>query len=125
MKTVLVIVDRHELRENITEILGLSGFKTLQSVTPKVGFETALANLPDVIVFDIMIEEQEVAQFFAKLSAHPTLRNTPTVILDGNVVPSRILIAVKELNVTHIAKPFPQEVLVDAVTKCSETRNGK
>lgn len=123
METVLVIEDRHELRDNIVEILELAGYKTLQSVTPRVGFETLQSKLPQIVVFDIMIEEKDVIEFFSNLFKDEALRKIPTVILDGNVVPPNIVEALKDLKVVHVSKPFPQEVLVQAVKRCSELAN--
>ena len=55
MKTVLVIEDNLELRENTTELLELAGYKVFTANDGKQGFEQALLYHPDVIICDIMM----------------------------------------------------------------------
>ena len=56
-KTILVIDDNNDLRENTAEILDLAGYKTLTAENGKRGVEVATREKPDVIVCDIMMPE--------------------------------------------------------------------
>ena len=49
MKTILVIEDNEDIRENVTEILGLSGYNVLQAANGKEGVESAQKNIPDLL----------------------------------------------------------------------------
>jgi len=122
MNTVLVIEHRHELRDNIAEILNLSGFAVMVCVKPKTGFEKAKNNAPDVIVFDIMIEEEEVIEFFGRLISEQKTRKIPVVVLDGNIVSPSIRQQIAELNAVHVNKPFSQEELIDAIKSAIDHR---
>ncbi|WP_153798372.1 response regulator [Foetidibacter luteolus] len=55
MKKILVIEDNDEVRENIAEILELSNYKVFTAPNGKEGVETALRELPDLVVCDIMM----------------------------------------------------------------------
>lgn len=120
MKTVLVIEDRHDLRGNIIEILELENFKVLYSVKPTVGFELAKKHLPDIIIFDIMIEENDVLAFFDLLRSTPQTNSIPVVVLDGISIPEAVMKHIVNQPTVHVNKPFSQEVLIAAVHSALE-----
>ena len=55
MKTILLIEDNEEIRENMGEILELSNYKVLTAADGKEGVALAIQNKPDLIVCDIMM----------------------------------------------------------------------
>jgi len=55
MKSILVIDDNNEIRENTAEILGLAGYKTFTAENGKRGVEAAIKYQPDLIICDIMM----------------------------------------------------------------------
>ena len=55
MKTILVIEDNLEIRENISEILDLEGFRVIVATDGKTGLELATQELPEIILCDIMM----------------------------------------------------------------------
>lgn len=57
MKTVLIIEDNLEIRENTAEILELAGFKVINAENGKVGLTMAERSKPDIILCDIMMPE--------------------------------------------------------------------
>ena len=57
MKSVLVIDDNADIRDNTAEILELAGYKTYTAENGKRGVEMAQQMKPDVIVCDIMMPE--------------------------------------------------------------------
>jgi CheY-like chemotaxis protein len=57
MKTILVIEDIMEMRENITEILQLAPYDVVQAANGKQGIELARQNHPDLILCDILMPE--------------------------------------------------------------------
>ena len=54
-KKILVIEDKEEVRENIVEILELSGYKAISCENGKQGVEAAKQHQPDLILCDIMM----------------------------------------------------------------------
>ncbi|HNG06614.1 MAG TPA: response regulator, partial [Saprospiraceae bacterium] len=54
-KTILIIDDHLEIRENTAEILELSGFNVLKAENGRVGVDVALSSKPDLIICDIMM----------------------------------------------------------------------
>jgi len=55
MKTILLIEDNTDVRENTAEILELASYKVLQAENGKIGVEMAQKNMPDLIICDIMM----------------------------------------------------------------------
>jgi len=55
MKTILVIEDNKDVRENTSEILELANYKVLQAENGKQGVELAQNAKPDLIICDIMM----------------------------------------------------------------------
>ena len=52
MKKILIIEDNTDVRENLQEILGLSGYEAVVAENGKVGVEKAQSFLPDLILCD-------------------------------------------------------------------------
>lgn len=72
MKRILLIEDNPEVRENLCEILELSGYTVEQADNGKVGVEKALTSPPDLILCDVMMPELDgfgVLQILSKKSA--------------------------------------------------------
>ena len=57
MKKILVIEDTQEVRENLAEILELSGYSVSTAENGKVGVRSAQENRPDLIICDVMMPE--------------------------------------------------------------------
>src|SRR4030095_10515350 len=57
MRSILVIDDNIDIRENTAEILELAGYKTTTAENGKKGVEQAIKTKPDLIVCDIMMPE--------------------------------------------------------------------
>ena len=57
MKTILLIEDNRQIRDNVTEILELSHYKVFTAENGKDGVTLAISNQPDLILCDIMMPE--------------------------------------------------------------------
>ena len=57
MKSILVIDDNQDIRDNTAEILELAGYKVSTAENGKRGVDMAIKEKPDVIVCDIMMPE--------------------------------------------------------------------
>ena len=57
MKTILIIEDNSDIRENTAEILELSSFNVLRASNGKAGIDIAVGQRPDLILCDIMMPE--------------------------------------------------------------------
>ncbi len=80
-KKILVIEDNIDVRENIEELLQLSGYNVFTAENGKDGISKALANNPDLILCDIMMPEMDGFGVLRILSNNPTTMNTPFIFL--------------------------------------------
>ena len=55
MKKILLIEDNMEVRENLAEILTLSGYDVVTGEDGVIGVEKAISESPDLILCDVMM----------------------------------------------------------------------
>jgi CheY-like chemotaxis protein len=77
MKSILVIDDNSDIRENTAEILDLAGYKTFTAENGKAGVEVALREKPDLIVCDIMMPELDGYGVLHLLKKNTQTENIP------------------------------------------------
>ena len=80
-RTILIIDDHNDIRENTAEILALAGYKTFTAENGKRGVEMALAEKPDLIVCDIMMPELDGYGVLHLLRKNPETENIPLIFL--------------------------------------------
>ena len=78
---ILVIEDNNDVRENIEELLQLSGYKVFTAENGKVGTAKALEEIPDLILCDIMMPELDGFGVLRILSNHPSTIDIPFIFL--------------------------------------------
>src|SRR5665213_1006561 len=85
MKTVLIIEDNNDIRENACEMLELKGYKVLFAVNGKTGIELAKQEKPDVILCDIMMPEANGYEVFNALKEDSRTTAIPFIFLTASV----------------------------------------
>ena len=80
-KTILVVEDEPMLLQNISSILELYGFKTLQAASGFEGIDKAIANMPDLIVCDVMMEGMSGFEMIEKVRSTPVIQSIPFIFL--------------------------------------------
>lgn len=81
MKKILIIEDNSDVRENIAEILLLSGYETIMAEDGKIGVEKAQNELPDLILCDIMMPELDGYGVLHILSRQQQTSDIPFIFL--------------------------------------------
>lgn len=115
MKTILLIEDTPEMRENTAEILELSNYKVLTAENGKVGVEMAKEHKPDLIICDVMMPELDGFGVLHILSKEPTTSSIPFVFLTAKAEKSDFR---KGMNLgadDYLTKPFDDVELLDAI----------
>lgn len=115
MKTILLIEDNKEMRENIAEILELANYKIHSAKNGKIGVELAKKQKPDLIVCDIMMPELDGYGVLNILSKNPDTANIPFIFLTAKAEKSDFR---KGMNLgadDYITKPFQDEELLNAI----------
>lgn len=115
MKKILIIEDNAEIRENIAEILELASYSTLTAENGKTGMEMALANLPDLIICDIMMPVLDGYGVLHMLQKNTELRNTPFIFLSAKAEKAEIRKGMEMGGDDYITKPFDTTELLNAI----------
>ena len=123
MKTILVIEDNNEVRENIAEILELSNYRVLTAPEGKTGVETALKEKPDLIVCDIMMPVLDGYGVLHLLNKHNDTYGTPFIFLTAKSEKSDFRKGMEMGADDFITKPF--EDVKSHRNKAPEKRNLK
>lgn len=115
MKTILVIDDTREMRENITEILQLAPYEVLQATNGKEGIELARQTRPDLILCDIMMPELDGFGVLHILAKDPGLADVPFVFLTAKAEPTDFRTGMNLGADDYVSKPFDDLTLLNVV----------
>ena len=115
MKSVLVIDDNKDIRENTAEILDLAGYKTFTAENGKKGVDVALREKPDVIVCDIMMPELDGYGVLHLLKKNPETQDIPFVFLTAKTERSNFRKGMEMGADDYITKPFDDIELLNAI----------
>ena len=115
MKKILLIEDNLEVRENTVEILELAGYNMLTAKDGKEGVSMAKAELPDLIICDIMMPGLDGYGVLHILSRNVSTSMIPFIFLTAKAGKSDLR---KGMNLgadDYITKPFEETELLDAI----------
>ena len=115
MKTILIIEDNLDVRENTAEILELADYKVLTAENGKIGIDLAKKHTPDLIICDIMMPELDGYGVIHVLSKNEQTASIPFIFLSAKTEKADIR---KGMNLgadDYLTKPFDDLELLDAV----------
>lgn len=115
MKKILLIEDNPDVRDNTAEILQLSGYEVITAENGKAGVETALAELPDLIICDIMMPVLDGYGALHLLSKNEKTAAIPFVFLTAKAERSDMRKGMEMGADDYITKPFDDIELLKAV----------
>lgn len=118
MKTVLIIEDNLEIRENTTEILELEGYRVLSAENGKDGIEMAGKVKPDIILCDIMMPEVDGYEVIRALKANRSTATIPFIYVTASGEKSEVQLAMDLGAGGFIRKPFDTKELMQVIHKC-------
>lgn len=115
MKKILVIEDNMDVRENLAEILTLSGYEALTAENGKVGVEKAQLSLPDLILCDIMMPELDGYGVLHILSRQATTADIPFIFLTAKSEKEDFRRGMSLGADDYITKPFDDIALLQTI----------
>ena len=83
MKTILVIEDNSEIRENVTEILELAQYKVISAENGKDGVALAMQITPDLVLCDIMMPVLDGYGVLHLFNKDPKLSSVPFIFVSA------------------------------------------
>ncbi|GAA0190999.1 hypothetical protein GCM10009122_53110 [Fulvivirga kasyanovii] len=117
MKTVLVIEDNKEIRENTIELLELAGYRVIDVEDGKAGIEAAGRELPDIILCDIMMPQADGYEVLETLKSNLSTSGIPFIYLTASAEKKEIQKAMDMGANAYICKPFDVNELMDTVER--------
>ncbi len=115
MKTILIIEDNEDIRENVAEILSLSDYKVLMAPNGKEGIEVAQKNKPDLIICDIMMPGVDGYGVLHVLHKDPETQSIPFIFLTSKSERGDFRTAMEMGADDYITKPFAGNELLNAI----------
>ena len=115
MKKILVIEDNTEVRENIAELLELSGYQVYTAENGKIGVEIAMNGSPDLILCDVMMPEMDGFGVLRILGANPVTADLPFIFLTAKAEKTDFRKGMGLGADDYITKPFDDVELLDAI----------
>lgn len=122
MKKIVVIEDNAEMRENIEEILELADYEVLSASDGKEGVELVKAEIPDLIICDIMMPSLDGYGVLYYLSKIPQTNGIPFIFLTAKAERSDMRKGMNMGADDYITKPFDEMELLSAVESRIEKR---
>lgn len=118
MKTVLVIEDTTEIRENACEMLELEGYKTISASDGKAGIALAKQSKPDIILCDIRMPKADGYEVFTTLKNDAATTHIPFIFLTASVERKEIEAGLGMGAKGYIKKPFEEQDFFDTIARC-------
>jgi len=115
MKSILLIEDNDEIRENTAEILELSNFKVYRASDGKEGVQLALDKKPDLVVCDIMMPVLDGYAVLHMLQHNPDTENIPFIFLTAKTERENWRKGMDLGADDYITKPFTGTELITAI----------
>lgn len=115
MKTILLFEDNRDLRENISEMLDLAGYKTETASNGKLGLEKAQTLMPDLIICDVMMPVLDGFSVLRILSNNSVTAGIPFIFLTAKAEKSDFRKGMSLGADDYITKPFDESDLLNAV----------
>ncbi len=123
-KTILVIEDQQDVRENIVELLELSNYQVRDTSNGKEGVKAALESQPDLILCDIMMPEMDGYEVLYVLSKNPATSGIPFIFLTAKAEKADFRKGMNMGADDYITKPFREIELLGAIERRLEKFRG-
>jgi len=108
-RCVLVVDDERDLREGIAECLEMEGYLVEQARNGREALDLAAANVPAIILLDLMMPVMSGWQVIEALRTSATLNAIPVVVISAaHQLPQGVCV---------ITKPFRFEDLLRTIRK--------
>jgi CRP-like cAMP-binding protein len=112
---VLIIEDNDDIRESTSEILELAGYAVIQAVNGKEGVASAVSELPDLILCDIMMPEMDGYSVLHLLGKNQETAVIPFIFLTAKTDRQDMRKGMEMGADDYLTKPFDDVELFNAI----------
>ncbi|WP_423127267.1 hybrid sensor histidine kinase/response regulator [Gaoshiqia sp. Z1-71] len=114
-KTILIIEDKQELREEISETLKFEGYQVMETSSGAEGIRLAAQLLPDVILCDIMMPEPDGFVVLSQLKENLKTAMIPFIYITALSDRADIRKGMELGADDYLIKPFSREELLNSI----------
>ncbi|MCB0795421.1 MAG: response regulator [Flavobacteriales bacterium] len=115
MKTILLIEDDTDMRENTSEILELARYRVIQAENGRKGIELAREHMPDLVLCDIMMPELDGYGVLHLLARDPRTAEIPFVFISAKAERGEVRKGMELGADDYLTKPFEESELLNAI----------
>jgi two-component system, OmpR family, alkaline phosphatase synthesis response regulator PhoP len=115
MKKILVVDDEDTFREMVVVMLKREGYDTMEADNGISAFELAKANVPDMIISDVMMYSGSGFILREFLKREPLTANIPLILMSGKAQTAGAWGF--DPDVDYLQKPFSHDELITAVNR--------
>lgn len=117
MKTILLIEDNEELRENTVDIIAIAGYKVITAENGKMGVEMILEHKPDLVICDIMMPVLDGFGVLHLMQQQEEMKDIPFIFLTAKTERADFRKGMGMGADDYITKPFSGTELWDAIDR--------
>lgn len=122
MPKVLLIEDDHDIRENTTEMLELSGFEVFIATNGEEGIQKLTKVSPDVILCDIKMPQLDGYSVLTKYKELKEIAHAPFIFFSASVERKEVEQAFALGIDGYIRKPFDYDDLINTIRNCLQAK---
>ncbi len=122
-KRVLLAEDEPNIVESLTFLLERAGFDVTVETNGRLALEAAMADLPDVLVLDVMLPDLDGYEVLRQLRADRRAETLPVLMLTAKGQREDREMALKCGADLFITKPFANAEIISAVNKLADRRS--
>lgn len=113
MPTALIVDDESEARELLVFNLANGGWRTIEAGDGFAALRLARAELPDVVILDLMLPEMSGEAVFYRLRHHPATQHIPVIMLTAKGAPQHREAGLEMGAEDYVTKPYsPRELAI-------------
>lgn len=115
MQSILLIEDHAPMRRTLATALEMEGYEVLVAENGRAGLEVAKAELPDLIICDVMMPEVDGYVVLQELRAHRPTSTTPFIFLTAKGEKPDIRAGMNMGADDYLTKPAVKSELLSAI----------
>ena len=116
-KTVMIIEDEADAAELFAEMMRVSGFRVLKTLSSAPAINMMTAEKPDLVLLDIMLPGISGLDILQEMREDPALATIPVVIVCAKAMPADIRRGMEAGASTYLTKPVGFLELKEAVER--------
>jgi two-component system, OmpR family, alkaline phosphatase synthesis response regulator PhoP len=120
---ILIVEDDPDIRELLAYNLGKEGYLILQAGSSESALELMEAQLPDLILLDVMLPGMDGLEFLGKLKSGQTSSKVPVILVSAKGEETDVVAGLELGAEDYVTKPFSPRVLLARVRTALRRRS--